>query len=519
MKVPQTENNGPAKYSAGYTDFRRLVVYCLNQGLVKDEEIAYHIFEQEWMAKDSKHRDYKSILKHVKAAYEGAITEVDAVGAGRTKKLSITEKYNKALEYFKAVARYDTLGNRYTLKDTGKEVGPLEIYSRYDEQVDEMSKIEPGYFDRAFESLDVDRYSPIVEWSKNLPKWNKKNNIAALCKFIPAQDPSLLELFLTNWLIRCYIQAVNPFSLTPESIVNRHFLILQSTMEGNGKSSFLNWLCPLQEWYTTTAHYDDKDGLVSLSSYMFIIDDELASTQRVKELELVKKIVSIPKINVRLPYGKRQMQMARTASFCGSSNNDKIFNIGEQNTRFLCVPLLPEMFRYNEYIKLDKDQIWAQVKALAVQNKWLQGNEVRLRDLQKETNKTFEKETTEKDILKIHTRPLLPEDVADSTTKLPAILRVSDVVALIRATAPHKQAQINKFVLAAALKEIYGAPVLGYVVKNLFTIDGNIEKKAYEKTNIKSFGYAILYKEMVLEGGPEVIKKTTKKRPKKRAGQ
>src|SRR5688572_4573112 len=357
----------PKKHTHKYKDFRQLCAYCINEfGDETPEKVAYRINEEDWMDPTSDHTDSKAILKSCRAAWEGAKKDIQEVGkSDEQKRLSEPEKLAKALEYVKANVMYDTFKNCYVHSQSHAELTPSDVYINYNDLVSDKLYIPKVFFDVAFESVQVPRFDPVKIWADNLPKWDGRvDYIKNLCKYIPAKDPRQLELYLKSWLIRCYIQTVNPHNKPAIEIVNRHFLILQSNLESNGKSSFLSWLSPFMEWVKISGIEQGKDGKRSLAEYMIIVDDEMHGIKQFKETDAFKSLISMPKIDVRLPYAKKDSALPRIASFCGSCNSPKIFSVGEQNTRFLCVPLDDKMFDYKGYMKkIDKSKLWGQVKA------------------------------------------------------------------------------------------------------------------------------------------------------------
>lgn len=456
MRAKPTKTWKPKKHTHKYKDFRQLVVYCISEfGDETPEKAAYRITDEDWVHPDSDHKESKAILKAVRAAWAGA--KKDSVEVGKEdeqKRLSEPEKLAKAVEYVKMNVVYDTLKNTYLDTTTLRETSPSDVYINYNDLVSDKLYIQRYFFETAFESVQVPKHDTVKLWSEALPKWDKVDHIKKLCTFIPAKDSRQLELFLKTWLIRAYIQTVNPHNKPAIEVVNRHFLILQSNLESNGKSSFLSWLCPDLKWVKVCGIEQGKDGKRALAEYMFILDDEMHGIKQFKETDAFKSLISTSKIDVRLPYAKKDSELSRIASFCGSCNSPKIFSVGEQNTRFLCVPLQDKMFDYRGYMKyVNKQKLWGQVKAMA-ETKWLEENAAEVRKLRSLINEDFERETFEQHIIETYIRP----NPARSQ-----IMRTSDILLTAKQLDGYQNTNLNITLMGAILTKVYGPPIKGYV--------------------------------------------------------
>lgn len=502
MKIKDIESTPKIKKKIHHhNDLLQLTVRCINDfNDTTPEQVVKRILKEEWLHPESSDaQDHKKLLRDIRVLWPKAVADQEYGDAPKRKKLTYPEQLAAAGEYIENKVRYDTLKNRYIDADTGNETTPIDTCCGYNLLRDNESSINVVIFDRLFESLKVPTINPLKVWAEELPPWDKRDHIKKLCEYIPAEDPELLELYLKNWMIRAFIQAVNPHDRPTVEVVNRHFLILQSELEEGGKSSFLGWLSPFPEWFTSSGIEEGKDGKRALAEYMIIVDDEMAGITHFKQIESFKRLISLPKINVRLPYAKKDSELSRVASFCGSSNKMNIFSIGEQNTRFLCVPLKPEYFNYKEYTKrIDKTKLWAQVKALAATN-WLIDNSLTIKAKRKVTNERFEKETMEMDLINSYTRLITLEDVVPDRYNIPQshsniILRTGDVATLIGNMEKFKGLRININILGSALQKKYGKPKKGYTVGNLFE-GGTIKGERYIKTKLRSIGYPIFFSE------------------------
>jgi predicted P-loop ATPase len=314
------------------------------------------------------------------------------------------------------------------------------------------------------------KFSSLKQWGESLPKWDKKDWIKKLVEHIPAVDKVQAELYLKGWLIRVYIQACNPKDQDDNSIVNRWFLIFHQQKQESGKSAFFRWLAPNPKWVKGNGLEDNKDGYIALCRYMLVLDDELGGLSRLQQQERIKSMVSSSKIDVRPPYGKVDLSVSRTASFCGSTNHDDIFPPSEGTTRFLMLPLKDQDFGWEKYITdIDKVKLWSQVKHLA-STSWLKVNTPALVKYREETNKNYVREDLESFVV---TRFLQLDN--DS----PVVLSTGDIMrVLCDQDYGYNNLNINR--LGQALKKVFGDRVNGFS-------KGNKRTKGYKVKILPAF--------------------------------
>jgi hypothetical protein len=450
MKAKTSGPQAPKKHSGQHSDILYFLSYCIEQGDTTPEAAAYRIYENDWMSPDSKTgSDIKTLTVDCKRSWAKALQQTEA-GVTTRKRLKDFEKLIHAKDWVDNRVTYDTFLGRYLSE--GIETGPAAEYNAYNATADDLTFIEKHYFQNAFEVDRMPRVSTVKTWGESLPKWDRKDWIKELIKYVPARNPEQAELYLKGWLIRAYIQAVNPEQLDCNSIVNRWFLILYQHRQESGKSGFFRWLSPYPEWVKENGLEDDKDGYIALARYLFVLDDELGILSRVSQLERLKSMISISKIDVRLPYGKADVRFDRVASFCGSTNNEDIFPPSEGTTRFLVLPLTEESFDWKAYTKkIDRTKLWAQVKYLASTD-WLEKNSSKVVSHRVATNADFIKEDLETFVVQRYLRA----NAEESTL----VLRAGDIMRVFCGT----DYGYNNLVLGRlgqALKKAFGERVNG----------------------------------------------------------
>lgn len=206
----------------------------------------------------------------------------------------------------------------------------------------------------------VQRYNPIVDYFKGLPKWDKKDHIGQLCGFIRVKgEDKNQERFNTHFqkhLLRSIACALQ------DDYFNKHIFNLIGGQQ-KGKSTFIRWLCPpelKEKYYTENFSPDkkDKDNMIALSSNLFINMDELATLAKF-EVKTLKTVLSTNRVNVRIPYDKATTNAPRRATFWGSTNEMDFLTDETGSVRWICFDIERIEFAYQENV--DRTQLWAQL--------------------------------------------------------------------------------------------------------------------------------------------------------------
>lgn len=361
----------------------------------------------------------------------------------RENRLKEYERLQYALAWVYGRVHYDVLADSYKLDD-GSETGPGREYEEYNALADDLTYIDKHFFVTAFETGKIQRINSLKIWSEGLPKWDKKDWIKKFAAYLPAKDPLQAELFLKGWLIRAYIQGVNPNDADLMSVVNRWFLILHQHKEDSGKSSYLQWLSPRLDWVKLSGIEESKDGYSAMAKYLFVLDDELKGLGSFKYYERLKAMISTAKVDVRPPYAKADINLPRVTSFYGSTNSDSIFPATEGNSRFLVIPLKDEEFNWREYTRtIDKQQLWSQVAHLA-NTDWLEKNSAAIADQRREINAGLTRESSEVFAVTNYLR-------TDTTGN---VLPTGKILERLRDDFDYKNLNINT--LGQALRTVFG---------------------------------------------------------------
>ncbi|GIK23661.1 MAG: hypothetical protein BroJett005_30750 [Ignavibacteriota bacterium] len=119
--------------------------------------------------------------------------------------------------------------------------------------------------------------------------------------------------------------------------------------QNTGKTEFFRQLLPkeIKGYYAEPKLGLDKDGAISMTKYLLILDDELSGKSRMEERHM-KELTSKKVFSFRPPYGKTNIQKKRLAALCGTTNDESVISDPTGNRRIIPIKVLSIDFeRYN----------------------------------------------------------------------------------------------------------------------------------------------------------------------------
>jgi len=251
--------------------------------------------------------------------------------------------------------RYNEISNviECRLKETDDSYEPINIDDIYVKLKLKNYKVTLIDLKSVVRSEEViQKYNPVREYFEGLD-WNDGNNIEELAAHFKTDDNERFLTQLRKMLVRSIACALEPDTF------NKHCLVLHSTGQNVGKTSFWRWLCPAEfrQRYYFEGHLDpqSKDSIMYLGSSFFINLDELASIGKAG-INHLKAMLTANGTMIRLPFQPQPQWIQRIATFVGSTNDDD-FLIDINNVRWVVIRVDDIDFDYSE---LDVNQIWAE---------------------------------------------------------------------------------------------------------------------------------------------------------------
>lgn len=271
--------------------------------------------------------------------------------------------FDKVIKYLnqKYQVRYNEIALEFEIRTENEDWDELNVNSLYIELIQSGINITLNKLEILLKSHLIEKYNPIQNYYKNLPKWNGENHIQKLANYITTTDNQSFQSHFEKWLTRAVLCSLK------KGYVNKQCLVLFNTKQNSGKTSFLRFLIPaeLEKYYTEDIGID-KDGLIALCKSLIINIDELSVMSKI-DVNTLKSFISKNTINARLPYDRKSSLMHRTASFCGSTNRSDFLTDETGSVRWQIFEVLEIDFNYSKEININ--QVWAQAYFNAFERK------------------------------------------------------------------------------------------------------------------------------------------------------
>ncbi len=271
--------------------------------------------------------------------------------------------FDKVIKYLnqKYQVRYNEIALEFEIRTENEDWDELNVNSLYIELIQSGINITLNKLEILLKSHLIEKYNPIQNYYKNLPKWNGENHIQKLASYITTTDNQSFQSHFEKWLTRAVLCSLK------KGYVNKQCLVLFNTKQNSGKTSFLRFLIPaeLEKYYTEDIGID-KDGLIALCKSLIINIDELSVMSKI-DVNTLKSFISKNTINARLPYDRKSSLMHRTASFCGSTNRSDFLTDETGSVRWQIFEVLEIDFNYSKEININ--QVWAQAYFNAFERK------------------------------------------------------------------------------------------------------------------------------------------------------
>lgn len=141
--------------------------------------------------------------------------------------------------------------------------------------------------------------------------------------------------------------------------------VIVGTSQGEGKTSFIQWLSINEQWFSEVKKVDGQDAIEALQGAWICEIPELSAFKKADDVESIKAFVTRMKDKYRKPYDKNSQEYPRQCIFIGTTNNEQFLTDKTGNRRFY--PVLARSFGYDlfdheqecrEYIL----QCWAEAR-------------------------------------------------------------------------------------------------------------------------------------------------------------
>jgi len=280
--------------------------------------------------------------------------------------------------------------------------------------------------------------NPLINYFEGLPT-PKKDHISELASFVNLKDQNDYPRFvamLTKWTvstIKCALE---------ERHYNKQCFVLHGE-QGTMKTPFLRHLLPqsLNDYSTENPSFqnNEKDAKISMVTNLFVGFDELDKFSSMNQAH-VKAIMTLDKINERLPYARVARQMPRRCSFWATCNKDDFLRDETGSKRFI-------VFTVQSIDKLvflyDIDLFWSSVYKLYKDkyNCYLTDEELQINE---DINAAYKHVTSEFDLLQQYFEPAKRGEGE--------FLNTTEILTHIQGQEPN--IRLNSITLGRALKDV-----------------------------------------------------------------
>jgi predicted P-loop ATPase len=206
-------------------------------------------------------------------------------------------------------------------------------------------------------------YDPMEYYFDNLPEYNSKwaDPITQMASCVTTHAGEKWLTYFKKWMVA---SVANVY--TPNECTNHQWIVLVNNMQGDGKSTFLNYLTPpqLAEYcYSGKINFrNDGDLNVKLSQNFIIhVEEILGDLLRQYENE-VKEMTTRRNCLYRRIYEGAQSLWPRRANMLASLNDDEFLADTSGDRRFLVFRVQKIDLEKIKTIKIQ--QVWAQAKFL-----------------------------------------------------------------------------------------------------------------------------------------------------------
>ena len=235
-----------------------------------------------------------------------------------------------------------TMRKEYRWKEDGL-CADVKAWKNFDDEAfndvwRHLEKIKPTKDESLRKTVDssfVAGFDPFRDYLDSLPPWNGDDYILGMAASVTVTG-GFDEWFhfvecLRKWLVAMVAGWVDP------EVVNHEVLVFIGR-QGIYKTTWMNHLLPpqLRSYFCTQAGVGDnaKDEELALTQYGLISCEEL-DTMSLREMNRMKRAVTLEYVSVRPPYGRYTVHRKHIASFCGTGNNEKFLNDPTGTRRWL----------------------------------------------------------------------------------------------------------------------------------------------------------------------------------------
>ena len=210
---------------------------------------------------------------------------------------------------------------------------------------------------RYIDSEHAPAYHPFTDYFEHLPRWDGKDRVRELAKRV--SDNDLWVRSFHRWMLGVTAQWME--NSEQEQRANSVALLLVSTVQGMGKSTFCRMLLPkkLRTYFTESFDLTNITSAENkLASYGLINLDEFDRLPATR-MPLLKNLMQMESLHIRRAYKRSTEPLPRIASFIGTANRKDLLVDASGSRRFICIEVEKQI---DCTTPIDHAQLYAQLK-------------------------------------------------------------------------------------------------------------------------------------------------------------
>ncbi len=258
--------------------------------------------------------------------------------------------------------RYNTVLNSAEYSPVGSEsykvIDDYKLNSIWCEVQREYGKGSINLIDKLITSEFSTKVNPILEYFDSLEYSGKTDYIKELCESIKIYDTFDFTKYFKKWIVGVVANVYEGGKCA------NHLCLILGGEQSIGKTTFLNSLVPddLKDYYYVGGLDPDKNDSLIRSTTNFLINlDDYFDTINGKKASSLKGYITLPSVKTRLPYGRKDIDLIKIASFCGTSNSDTFLMDASGSRRFLAVRVFKILMKH---LKVNRNDLFAQAVSL-----------------------------------------------------------------------------------------------------------------------------------------------------------
>ena len=286
--------------------------------------------------------------------------------------------YDKSWNYADMLCQLGYKFRRNLITDrievNGKEIDDYKLSEIYLNMRDHDYKRRTQIDDCINVIAAANEYNPIQDYLTSL-KWDGNEILDQFVLLLNPNDPEYAGMIFRKWMISAVAKVMEQ---------SQNSMLVIEGAQGSGKSSFVNWLCPLQDYFIEAAiQPDNKDDQIKACSKWIWEVKELTSTTRRADQDALKGFLTAKDHTYRPPFGRFPTTRPALACFVGTVNDDYSGFLRDVtgNRRFWTITSKSINWEYRTLY--DVNDLWAEAFA-----RWKRGDSYTLTP---DENKALEK--------------------------------------------------------------------------------------------------------------------------------